>query len=222
MTVQPQLKTPTASESLVGQASYHFPEADSRLLRLAWWVSQIGSPPVLGLTGILLVGSALGFSQFWPLILFYGSLTLLLPLGFVLWLLQQGKVSDYNLTRREERFLPMLVSIATALFGWLYLSQVQAPGLLLALAATNLAQSVVYLLITLRWKVSIHSAVAAGLAVLGSAVAGGTVWLLVLAVPLIAWSRVALRRHTLAQTVVGAAVGSLFLAFALLLYEVQP
>ena len=220
MTAQPQLKTPTPSESLVGQAAYHFPEADSRLLRLAWWVSQIGSPPILGLTGILLVGAALGFTQFWPLILFYGSLTLLLPLGFILWLLQRGQVSDYNLTRREERFLPMLVSIATALFGWLYLNQVHAPALLLALAVTNLAQSVVYFFITLRWKVSIHSAVAAGLAVLGCAIAGETVWLLVLSVPLIAWSRVLLRRHTLAQTVVGAAIGSLFLAFALLFYGV--
>ena len=220
MTAQPQLKTPTPSESLVGQAAYHFPEADSRLLRLAWWVSQIGSPPILGLTGILLVGAALGFAQFWPLILFYGSLTLLLPLGFILWLLQRGQVSDYNLTRREERFLPMLVSMTTALFGWLYLNQVQAPALLLALAATNLAQSVVYFFITLRWKVSIHSAVAAGLAVLGCAIAGETVWLLVLSVPLIAWSRVVLRRHTLAQTVVGAAIGSLFLAFALLFYGV--
>mgnify|MGYP000933070266 CR=1 FL=1 len=220
MTAQPQLKTPTPSESLVGQAAYHFPGADSRLLRLAWWVSQIGSPPILGLTGILLVGAALGFAQFWPLILFYGSLTLLLPLGFILWLLQRGQVSDYNLTRREERFLPMLVSMTTALFGWLYLNQVQAPALLLALAATNLAQSVVYFFITLRWKVSIHSAVAAGLAVLGCAIAGETVWLLVLSVPLIAWSRVVLRRHTLAQTVVGAAIGSLFLAFALLFYGV--
>lgn len=220
MTAQPQLKTPTPSESLVGQAAYHFPGADSRLLRLAWWVSQIGSPPILGLTGILLVGAALGFAQFWPLILFYGSLTLLLPLGFILWLLQRGQVSDYNLTRREERFLPMLVSMTTALFGWLYLNQVEAPALLLALAATNLAQSVVYFFITLRWKVSIHSAVAAGLAVLGCAIAGETVWLLVLSVPLIAWSRVVLRRHTLAQTVVGAAIGSLFLAFALLFYGV--
>ena len=220
MTAQPQLKTPTPSESLVEQAAYHFPGADSRLLRLAWWVSQIGSPPILGLTGILLVGAALGFAQFWPLILFYGSLTLLLPLGFILWLLQRGQVSDYNLPRREERFLPMLVSMTTALFGWLYLNQVQAPALLLALAATNLAQSVVYFFITLRWKVSIHSAVAAGLAVLGCAIAGETVWLLVLSVPLIAWSRVVLRRHTLAQTVVGAAIGSLFLAFALLFYGV--
>lgn len=213
MTAQPQIKThPTEA--------IHLPESDSLLLRLAWWITQIGSPPVLGLAGILLVGAALGFGQHWPLLLTYTSLALLLPFGFVLWLLQQGKVSDYNLTQREERFWPMVVSMASALVGWLVLRQMQAPALLLALAATNLAQSVTYFFITLRWKVSIHSAVAAGLAVLGSAVAGGTVWALVLAVPLVAWSRVVLRRHTLAQTVVGAAIGSLFFAFALLFYGV--
>jgi membrane-associated phospholipid phosphatase len=213
MTAQPQIKTHLTEGA-------YLPQTDSLLLRLAWWITQIGSPPVLGLAGILLVGAALGFGQHWPLLLMYASLALLLPFGFVLWLLRQGKVSDYNLTKREERFWPMVVSMASALVGWVLLSQLQAPALLLALAATNLAQSVVYFFITLRWKVSIHSAVAAGLAVLGSAVAGGTVWLLVLAVPLIAWSRVVLRRHTLAQTVVGAAIGSLFFAFALLFYGV--
>ncbi len=213
MTAQPQLKTRSAE-------AIHLPQTDSLLLRLAWWITQIGSPPVLGMAGILLVGVALGFGQHWPLLLLYGTLALLLPFGFVLWLLRQGKVSDYNLTKREERFWPMVVSVASALVGWVVLRQLQAPALLLALAATNLAQSVVYFFITLRWKVSIHSAVAAGLAVLGCAVAGETVWLLVLSVPLIAWSRVVLRRHTLAQTVVGAAIGSLFFAFALLFYGV--
>lgn len=213
MTAQPQIKThPTEA--------IHLPESDSLLLRLAWWITQIGSPPVLGLAGILLVGFALGMGQIWPQLLLYASLSLVLPFGFVLWLLQQGKVSDYNLTRRAERFWPMVVSMASALIGWVVLRQMSAPALLLALAATNLAQSVTYFFITLRWKVSIHSAVAAGLAVLASAVAGGTVWALVLAVPLVAWSRVILRRHTLAQTVVGAAIGSLFLAFALLFYGV--
>ncbi|MFZ1399048.1 MAG: hypothetical protein WAS33_19235 [Candidatus Promineifilaceae bacterium] len=213
MTAQPQIKThPTEV--------VHLPQTDSLLLRLAWWITQIGSPPVLGLAGILLVGAALGFGQHWPHLLAYTSLALLLPFGFVLWLLRQGKVSDYNLTKREERFWPMVVSMASALVGWLVLRQMQAPALLLALAATNLAQSVTYFFITLRWKVSIHSAVAAGLAVLGSAVAGSTVWPLLLAVPLIAWSRLVLRRHTLAQTVVGAAIGSLFLAIALAIYGV--
>lgn len=213
MTAQPQIKThPTEV--------VHLPQTDSLLLRIAWWITQIGSPPVLGLVGILLVGFALEMSQIWAQLLLYASLSLLLPFGFVLWLLQQGKVSDYNLTRREDRFWPMVVSMASALFGWVVLRQMSAPALLLALATANLAQSVTYFFITLRWKVSIHSAVAAGLAVLASATAGGTVWALVLAVPLIAWSRVVLRRHTVAQTVVGAAIGSLFLAFALLLYGV--
>ncbi|MCA9979076.1 MAG: hypothetical protein KC413_25115, partial [Anaerolineales bacterium] len=51
--------------------------------RLAWWITQIGSPPVLGLAGILLVGFALGTGQIWSLLL-YASLALLLPFGFVL------------------------------------------------------------------------------------------------------------------------------------------
>ena len=213
MTAQPQIKThPTEV--------VHLPQTDSLLLRLAWWITQIGSPPVLGLVGILLVGFALGMGQIWPQLLLYASLALLLPFGFVLWLLRQGQVSDYNLTRREERFWPMVVSMISALMGWAVLSQMQAPALLLALAATNLAQSVTYFLITLRWKVSIHSAVAAGLAVLGGAVAGSPVWALILTVPLIAWSRVVLRRHTLAQTIVGAAIGSFFFALALTIYGV--
>lgn len=218
MTAQSQLKTTPAS--VVSETTIHLPQTDSLLLRIAWWITQIGSPPVLGLVGILLTGFALGIEKIWPQLLLYASFSLVLPFGFILWLLRRGKVSDYNLTKREDRFWPMIVSMAGALIGWVLLSYFQAPLLLLALAATNLVQSVTYFFITLRWKVSIHSAVAAGLAVLASTVAGSTVWALVLAVPLIAWSRVVLRRHTLAQTVVGAAIGSLFLAIALVIYGV--
>lgn len=65
------------------------------------------------------------------------------------------------------------------------------------------------MLVTTWWKVSIHTAVASGVTVV-LILACGTwmVWLLP-GVAVIGWSRVALRDHTPAQTVVGALLSGL-------------
>jgi membrane-associated phospholipid phosphatase len=60
--------------------------------------------------------------------------------------------------------------------------------------------------ITLWWKISVHSAAAAGVATLIWSLIGATLPLLA-GVVIIAWSRVRLRRHTVAQTIAGAALG---------------
>jgi membrane-associated phospholipid phosphatase len=70
--------------------------------------------------------------------------------------------------------------------------------------------------ITLSWKISVHCATAAGVAMWLWWLTGTPLPLLV-GVPLIAWSRVHLGRHTLAQTIAGSMLGcGLFLlVFAL-------
>jgi hypothetical protein len=83
-----------------------------------------------------------------------------------------------------------------------------APRELVAFGAAVLAAELpVTLVNAIWWKMSVHSAVAAGCtAVL--ALGLGPWWLLVAgAVALNGWSRIHLRAHTLAQVVVGALSG---------------
>ncbi len=201
-------------------AQFHASEVDASrpLTRLAWWVTQIGSPPVLGLVAGLIAAGSSGQPAGWWQMGLYIVLTLLLPLAYILWLMRHGEISDFHMPLRQERLKPMRVSLATAVCGWLLLLRLAAPPLLLALATANLLQSFLYALITLRWKISIHAAVAGALAMLGWYIWGSMVFPLAAGVPLIAWSRVYLRRHTVAQTVAGTAVGAGILLLALLLH----
>ncbi len=186
--------------------------------RLAWWVTQLGSPPVLGLVGAIALGQAVNTPAGWQQLGIYVALTWLLPLAYIVWLLRRGEVSDFNMQARAERLKPMRMSLATAILGWLILTFMAAPPLLLALAAANLAQSSLYLFITMRWKISIHAAIAAALATLTWHIWGAVALPMTAVVPLIAWSRVCLRRHTVAQTIAGMAVGTCVLALALAWY----
>ncbi len=102
----------------------------------------------------------------------------------------------------------MLVTLICAGVGWGVLVVGAAPAGMTTVAATLWLQVVVILFVTLRWKISVHTAAAAGGATLIWTLLG-TALPFLLVVPLIAWSRVRLRHHTLPQTLAGALLGSI-------------
>jgi membrane-associated phospholipid phosphatase len=65
------------------------------------------------------------------------------------------------------------------------------------------------LLVTLWWKLSVHTAAASGTVAILALTFGSALALTVPAVALVAWSRVRLGDHTPAQTLAGAALGGL-------------
>jgi membrane-associated phospholipid phosphatase len=78
------------------------------------------------------------------------------------------------------------------------------------------AFAVLLLLITLRWKISGHSIAIASLAILVIHVMGQNFLPALLAIPLVAWARIRIRRHTLAQTIAGAALGMLYISLIIM------
>lgn len=206
MAVNTQLKT-AGSLPLVNRPG---------LLRAARWITHTGSPLALGTLALALIGLADGTAAGWRMIFFYALLTLGGPAAFIGWLVHTGAISDFNLPHRHERHRPMLVSLATAALGLLWLAlQADPPPLLIALAFATLLQGTLFFAVTFFWKISMHGAVAGAFAVLALALYGSVGALFWPAVPLIAWSRVVLRRHTPLQTVAGAAAGGGLLWIAL-------
>nr|WP_260859671.1 phosphatase PAP2 family protein [Streptomyces cupreus] len=65
------------------------------------------------------------------------------------------------------------------------------------------------MIVTVWWKVSVHTAVASGVVVILLLAYGVRMAPLMLGIAAIGWSRVALRDHTPAQTAVGALLGGL-------------
>ncbi len=188
------------------------------LSSIAYWVSQIGSPPLTGAAAALLIGYVLATGAAWQWAGFYVVVTILLPCAYIIWLVRRGQITDFHLPLREERIRPLLFSLVTALVAWGILHRTTVPAPLKLLATVNGLQALLFFLITLRWKISLHCAAAAILSQLALTFFGVGALPLLMSVPLIAWSRVHMRRHTLAQTVAGACLGSAIVTPAVFFY----
>ncbi|HMN31534.1 MAG TPA: hypothetical protein PKE45_25515 [Caldilineaceae bacterium] len=186
--------------------------------RLAYWVSHIASPPVLASAAILLVAAYLATAQAW----YWAVIDLLLAVGvpclYIFWLVVSGRLADFHLPIRQQRAGPLLCTALLTSMGWLVLWLGYAPRLLQSVACVHAVQAWLFLLITFYWKISLHSAAAANLALLGLVLLGSLALPLITLVLLVGWARVYLRRHTVAQTVAGVVLGTLVMGGACLLY----
>ncbi len=189
-----------------------------RLRRLAYWVSQIGSPPLTGAGAAMLIAAFLTTVSAWQWAFVYILLTILAPCAYIIWLVQTGKAVDFHLPNREQRIRPLLFTLVTAVVTWLLFGQLQAPRLLQMLAVVNLVQTAIFLVITLQWKISLHCTAATILSELAFALLGTSAIPFTMSIPLIAWSRVYLDRHTVSQTIAGVLLGIVILTPALYYY----
>jgi membrane-associated phospholipid phosphatase len=108
---------------------------------------------------------------------------------------------------REQRALPLTVGIGSVLIGLFLLAVLGAPRDLVALVAAMAVGLASSLLVTLAWKISVHTAVAAGAAVILVLVSGPALAVAGLGAALAGWSRVELGDHTIAQVIGGSALG---------------
>jgi membrane-associated phospholipid phosphatase len=133
------------------------------------------------------------------------------PLAYVIWLVHRGELGDIHMPVRETRLKPLSVMMAWLLVCTLMLQKWDAPRSLDLLLLTVLVEISVLSLITLFWQISFHSATISAAAATAVAIGGTTVWpiTITLLVPLVGWSRVRLRRHTLRQVTAGCLVGAL-------------
>jgi membrane-associated phospholipid phosphatase len=153
----------------------------------------------------------------WMWMGFYVLFAVVFPVLYLLWLKRRGLITDMDVQLREQRTRPMLFTLACGGAAWFILTIGAAPTKMILLAGLLWLQMVVIFGITLCWKISVHCATAAGVATWIWALMGTPLPLL-LGVPIIAWSRVRLRRHTLVQTMAGSLLG--FGLFAVVLFGI--
>ena len=116
---------------------------------------------------------------------------------------------DGDIPDRTLRFKPMMLGVVSYLIGTLCLYFMDAPKVMTVLMLCYAIVTFVMTIITLYWKISIHS-----VGVVGPSMALAiTFWpwglLYILLLPPIAWSRYVLKRHTPAQLIAGALTGFL-------------
>jgi membrane-associated phospholipid phosphatase len=181
--------------------------------RAARWVSRIASPPLMAMAVACIVaeelaGRATSKSAAWGWALFISVFTIFLPSCYVLLQVKRGKVTDFDVYLRGQRFWPYIVSLVCAGISWLVLAVAHAPRLYIVISGASVSVGVIMFLVNQRWKISAHAAGSASLAVILWQLFGvaGSPFLLI--IPLVSWSRVRLGRHSLLQVIAGSALGA--------------
>lgn len=181
--------------------------------RRAWHsarlISRLGNPLVLALPCFGVVSYSA--SPRWPERLRWWALSCglvtLVPFIHIRWGVRTGRLSDHDVSVREERFWPYMLQIATLGATYGLLRALRAPRVVMALVLSVSGAMVAVTGVTLYWKVSMHMTGAAGTVTVLTLVYGKRALPLIILVPAVGWSRYVLEHHSVAQVAAGTAIG---------------
>lgn len=182
----------------------------------AWTVTYLFSPAVLVSVYLLLMPLRRPETT-WLQAVVAMVFTTGLPWLGVVWMRHSGRVTDLHVRERSQRWPVFVLAGTSLLVGCGALMLVQAPAAVFSALGLILAGLLICLVVNLRWKISVHTAVAA---FIWLSVFSGPVWGSAAAVfmtLLVGWSRLELRRHTPGQVLAGALVGGVLFIGGLLL-----
>lgn len=131
-----------------------------------------------------------------------------LPIAFIKLGMKRGSWADRHVGVKQHRLIVMAFIIASVGTGLALLTTLGAPAAVTALVVAMLGTLAALMAITTTWKISVHSAVSSGAVAMLTLAYGPWALTGYAAVALVGWSRIALRDHTPAQVVAGAALGA--------------
>ncbi|WP_296891141.1 PAP2 family protein [uncultured Methanobrevibacter sp.] len=193
-------------------------------LKTAKVISDITNPPILCIPLFLIMCIVLSFengefnmSKFIVLELISLVFSSILPMAIILsWAKKIG--TDKDISNRTDRFVPLIVGITSYFIGFLVSYFIGLSNFLTILLLCYAVNTFIVMIITFKWKISVHTTglsgpVGALILLLGpfGAIFG-------ILYPILIWSRVLLKKHTLAQAICGAAQG-FFLTMQSLLHQ---
>lgn len=125
-----------------------------------------------------------------------------LPLAFFLWKMKTHKVSNWDISNRKERIIPLLAMLGFLIVDIVFVSLFDNP-LLLNFFVLYFLWLLGFFIITLFWKISGHSGMATLAAGLVIEWLGWQAWPILVIVPLVSWARVTRHDHTIFQVLAG-------------------
>ncbi|MFD7020435.1 hypothetical protein [Streptomyces sp. NPDC059928] len=181
----------------------------SRTTATARAVTDVLQPRNVLLAGMLGIGLAAAgewTGLLWGLL---GALCAgLIPAGYIEWERKRGTWGDRHVVDRTKRAPIFFVILSSIGAGSVVMVLGHAPTGILASMLALWVMTIFLLAVNTVWKISVDAAVASAVVAL-LAVVHSPWWLLAYAMTVaVCWSRVALRYHTVAQTVAGGALGA--------------
>jgi len=182
--------------------------------RIANLTSNILNPFLVSLVVILLLSFASAPSTLdalkWALIAM--ALSVFPVFSIIVYLVRSGRLDAIFTNVRGQRTKIYLLAGLCAIVGYIILTYLKAPSILVAAFIAGLSTVVVFMCINLRWKISLHTAFISGSVTVLVMLFGWLAAATVLLVPLTAWARIELEHHSLAQAASGALLAALIVA----------
>ncbi len=192
--------------------------------RLADKISTITNPPIITIPLFLIIcvvlsfeNGAFDFNKFIVLEMISLVFASILPMAIIVFWAKKLN-TDKDISNRQDRFIPLVIGIVSYFIGVLVSLALHADNFLTLLLLCYAVNTGVVLLITVKWKISVHTTglsgpVAALILLLGpiGAVFG-------ILYPIVIWSRVLLKKHTLSQAICGGVQGFFLTVLEMYLY----
>lgn len=185
------------------------PHTQSKTIRAARIYSNVFSPPSLyTIFGFVIAWWALPFWVGSLHAAIFGILSSLLPILYIVYLLQTGKISDLHISSQNERHIPYLVGILGAGSSLVILTKLHTSPLLKYFVIADIAALASLAILNLFWLVSAHMTGISIITTYAGFVFGMKTSLLL--IPLVGLTfcvRLFLKRHTIPELISGTLLG---------------
>ena len=207
-----------------------YDETDEKKLKIADTISVFTNPPIITIPLFLLICIILAssgtpftssFNFNWSQFIITEMISLvfasILQMAIILYWAKKLN-TDKDISNREDRFIPLIVGVVSYLIGFIISLILGVSNFLTVLILCYAVNTFIVMLITVKWKISIHTTgltgpVAALIMLLGPIGA-----LFGLLYPILIWSRFTLKKHTMAQAIAGGVFGLVMTVLEAYLY----
>lgn len=183
--------------------------------KAAFLVSALLSPFVIIPIFIMLVIARYSenMSDFWLYTGIAFLFSTVIPFGNVYIAVKRKKITDIHVAVREERVEPFIVCLLSILAGTYLLYRMGAPREIVVLGIVMGLNGAIFFLITLFWKISMHSSILAAVLVSLMILVDPDYAVGFVMFPILIWARMRRQRHNIYQGMAAtilAAVGTYF------------
>lgn len=132
---------------------------------------------------------------------------------------KKGYFSNFDVPRRKQR-APLFTFIIVSLLFFIFTLIVLRGPMQLVIGASCLTVSILIVsIVNLRIKASVHVAGITAFFLSMGIIYGGFVYLGIILIPILAWSRVKIHRHTIPEVLVGGGLGIFLTLFSYLVIQ---
>jgi hypothetical protein len=175
-------------------------------VRLARIISDVTNPLFIALPVSLAIAlhtaPDVPHALLWWIIIVAGMYVI--PYLFILRGVRRGNYSDYYVSDRKQRLIPLSFGLGCTIITLVLLLFLHTSRAIIATTTAGIVAQIVSIVITQRWKISLHAAYIAGAVTTLVFVFGPICLPLALLIVVVAWARWQVHAHRPPQTLAGA------------------